>query len=520
MESERPVLPRRVLDADGSTPASGVDGTHGPSVAGWPLHDTAASRALEATAAARLPPGQLMERAGAAAARLAQALAPHARRVWIAAGPGNNGGDGYEAALHLRAAGREVAVSRCAGRGTLPPDAAAALERARSAGVRLVDDPSPPVGLEPQDLAIDALFGLGLSRPVEGPAAAALRALNEAPCPVLALDLPCGLDADRGRRLGDAVRARWTLALLSLKPGLFTADGRDACGDLWFDPLGADPAAVAPGAWLLTGSDALRPRRAHAQHKGSFGDVWVVGGAPGMGGAVRLAARAALAAGAGRVHVAALDPQAERLDAAHPELLQPGPEALGDAATTLERATVVCGCGGGDAVRPLLPGLLSRAGRLLLDADALNALAGDPALAPLAAARAARGRPTVLTPHPLEAARLLSVTTAEVQADRLGAARTLASRYRATVVLKGSGSVIAGPDGAPWINGSGNAALATAGTGDVLAGWIGGWWSQGLETLDAVRLGVHSHGAAADRWRAGRGRDAALAASELIAQLR
>ena len=520
MESELPVLPRRVLDADGSTPEGGVDGTRGPSGAAWPLHDTAASRALEATAASGLPPGRLMERAGAAAARLAQALAPHARRVWIAAGPGNNGGDGYEAALHLRAAGREVTVSRCAGRGALPTDAAAALERARSAGVRLVDDPSPPAGLDPQDLAIDALFGLGLSRPVEGPAAAALRALNEAPCPVLALDLPSGLDADRGRRIGDAVRARWTLALLSLKPGLFTADGRDACGDLWFDPLGADLAAVAPGAWLLTDSDALRPRRAHAQHKGSFGDVWVVGGAPGMGGAVRLAARAALAAGAGRVHVAALDPQAARLDAAHPELLQPGPEALADAETPLERATVVCGCGGGDAVRPLLPGLLSRAGRLLLDADALNALARDPALAPLAAARAARGRPTVLTPHPLEAARLLSVTTAEVQADRLGAARTLASRYRATVVLKGSGSIIAAPDGAPWINGSGNAALATAGTGDVLAGWIGGWWSQGLETLDAVRLGVHSHGAAADRWRAGRGRDAALGAGELIAQLR
>ena len=508
MDADRPTALRRVLGPD--APAEG-----------WPLHDTAASRALEAAAAAGLPPGRLMERAGAAGARLALALAPHARRFWIATGPGNNGGDGFEAAWRLRAAGHEVIVSHVAGRGTPPADASAAQARAQAAGVQVVADPAPPPGLSAADLALDALFGLGLSRAVEGRALAALRALNGAPCPVLALDLPTGLDADHGVRLGDTVEARWTLALLSLKPGLFTAEGRDACGETWFDTLDVDPAGVAPNAWLQARTDSLRPRRAHAQHKGSFGDVWIVGGAPGMSGAARLAARAALAAGAGRVHLAALDPQAARLDPAHPELLQPAPDALADPATPLERATVVCGCGGGEPVRRLLPGLLSRAGRLLLDADALNALAADAALAPLALARAARGRPTVLTPHPLEAARLLDSSTATVQADRLGAARALAERFRATVVLKGSGSVIASPDGAaPWINGSGNAALATAGTGDVLAGWIGGWWSQGLGAAEAARLGVHSHGAAADRWRAARGTDAALAASELIAHLR
>jgi len=187
----------------------------------------------------------------------------------------------------------------------------------------------------------------------------------------------------------------------------------------------------------------------------------------------------------------------------------------------LEDATVVCGCGGGAAVREALPTVLHHARRLVLDADGLNRVAGDPGLARALRARAARNLATVLTPHPLEAARLLDSSTATVQADRLGAARALAERFRATVVLKGSGSVIASPDGAaPWINGSGNAALATAGTGDVLAGWIGGWWSQGLGAAEAARLGVHSHGAAADRWRAARGTDAALAASELIAQLR
>ena len=508
------------MDADRTTALRRVLGPDAPAD-GWPLHDTAASRALEAAAAAGLPPGRLMERAGAAAARLALALAPHARSFWIAAGPGNNGGDGFEAAWRIRAAGHEVIVSHVAGRGTPPADAAAAQARAQAAGVCLVADPAPPAGLGAADLALDALFGLGLSRALEGRALAALRALNGAPCPVLALDLPTGLDADHGLRLGDTVQARWTLALLSLKPGLFTAEGRDACGETWFDALDVDPAGVAPSARLQTRTESLRPRRAHAQHKGSFGDVWIVGGAPGMSGAARLAARAALAAGAGRVHLAALDPQASRLDLACPELLQPAPDALADPATPLEHATVVCGCGGGEAVRRVLPGLLSRAARLLLDADALNALAADAALVPLTLARAARGRPTVLTPHPLEAARLLDSSTDTVQADRLGAAHALAERFRATVVLKGSGSVIASPgEGTPWINGSGNAALATAGTGDVLAGWIGGWWSQGLGAAEAARLGVHSHGDAADRWRAARGTDAALAASELVAQLR
>jgi NAD(P)H-hydrate repair Nnr-like enzyme with NAD(P)H-hydrate dehydratase domain len=213
--------------------------------------------------------------------------------------------------------------------------------------------------------------------------------------------------------------------MLTLKPGLFTASGRDHTGVVWLDPLGTQSATDAPQAWL-SGESAVQARR-HAQHKGSFGDVAVVGGGPGMSGAALLAARAAHAAGAGRVFVEMLDGGAATLDILRPELMfrsawtHSAPAVLG-------ASTVVCGCGGGDAVRTPLPRLLSLAKRLVLDADALNALANDAALVPLLRARAGRGLASVMTPHPLEAARLLGTTTAEVQGDRLHAAHELSAR--------------------------------------------------------------------------------------------
>jgi hydroxyethylthiazole kinase-like uncharacterized protein yjeF len=496
-----------------------IVGGAAPNSGSWPLHGQAATRKLEAAAASSLPPHALMQAAGAALARLALALRPHARQVWVAAGPGNNGGDGLVAAVLLKQLGRELTVSWAPG-AARPADAADALARARAAGVRIVEAATAPEGLDAGDLAIDALFGLGLSRPPSGWALAAIRALNAGPAPALAVDLPSGLDGDHGRVLGDAVRARWTLALLTLKPGLFTADGRDHAGEVWLDTLGLPLDTALADAELIVDTAAAWPPRPHAGHKGRFGDVRVVGGAPGMAGAALLAARAALAAGAGRVFCTLLDPALAALDGGHPELMLREPASLLDRDTELENSTLVCGCGGGDALAPWLPALMSRAGRLLLDADALNLIAQDPALAAPLAARAARGRPTVLTPHPLEAARLLGCSTAEVQADRLGATCELAARHRAVVVLKGSGSVVASPGLRPAVNASGNAALASAGSGDVLAGWIGGLWSQGLDASTAARLGVHSHGAAADRWRASQAHDGPLEASRLIDALR
>jgi hydroxyethylthiazole kinase-like uncharacterized protein yjeF len=243
----------------------------------------------------------------------------------------------------------------------------------------------------------------------------------------------------------------------------------------------------------------------HAQHKGSFGDVAVVGGAAGMTGAAWLAARAAHAAGAGRVYVSLLMGGGDRAsaDPQHPELMMRN-EWWNDVPEVLTRTTVVCGCGGGDAVRDVLPRLLSLAPRIVLDADALNAVAADSTLRTLLRARADRQLASVLTPHPLEAARLLACSAAEIQSDRLRAAGQLAESLRSTVVLKGSGSVVAAPGLAPCVNATGNASLATPGTGDVLAGWLGGLWAQSAAgptppSSDAVAVrAVADHGAAAD----------------------
>jgi len=477
-----------------------------PSFLEQPLFDVAVTRLIEAREAAARPPHALMPSAGLAVARLALALAPHARCIWVAAGPGNNGGDGLEAARHLLQWGKQVRVSLIGDSAALPADAAQALQGAQAAGV-IIGRRGPPE-LAPHDLAIDALLGIGGTRAPQGALAESVRQLNALACPVLAVDVPSGLDADTGQPLGAAcINAAHTLALLTLKPGLFTASGRDHAGRVWFDDLGigtglgAGSAAAAdvPQAWLSASLPAVSASgRRHAQHKGSFGDVAIVGGANGMAGAGVLAARAALAAGAGRVFVELLG-AALAVDPLHPELMLRSGWSAGPA-TSIGASTVVCGCGGGDAVRAALPRLLALAARLVLDADALNAIATDTALQTLLAHRAARQLPTVITPHPLEAARLLGTTTAEIQADRLRTAQTLADRFACCVVLKGSGSVIAAPFERPRINPTGNAALATAGTGDVLAGWLGGLWAQGgsASGFQAALRAVRSHGAAAE----------------------
>ncbi len=468
---------------------------------GAPLFDIAATRRIEQAAAATLPAHTLMQRAGLAVARLAMALAPHARSIWIACGPGNNGGDGFEAAARLRERGFAPVVTRIGDEARLPADARASLARARAAGVVFAE--APP---EAWDLAIDALLGIGATRAPDGSMADWLRRMHAGPAPVLAVDVPSGLDADSGRLAvdfivphagGTVATARFCLSLLALKPGLFTARGRDAAGEVWFDDLSCASTSEAPAA-RLSGAPSPTPR-AHASHKGSYGDVAVIGGASGMAGAALLAASAALHAGAGRVFVGLLDTRVVALDAAQPELMLRDPRAL-----DLSAMTAVCGCGGGDAVRALLPRVLSTAARAVLDADALNAIAADASLQTLLRARAARGAATALTPHPLEAARLLGCDTAAVQADRLAAARELASRFGTVVVLKGSGSVIAAEGDIPRINPTGNARLATAGTGDVLAGIVGAALAAGRPAFDAACEAVWRHGALADRWPADR----------------
>ena len=464
-----------------------------------PLFGIAASRRIEQAAAANLPPHALMQRAGLAVARLAMAIAPHARTIWIACGPGNNGGDGFEAAAQLQQRGFAPVVTRIGDDARLPADAAASLQRAHDAGVRFTN--APPAHA---DLAIDALLGLGAARSPEGTMADWLRRMHAGPAPVLSVDTPSGLNADTGMLSLDFMASaagaahgvrRLCLSLLTLKPGLFMAQGRDAAGELWFDDLEAVPGIEPPTARLA--GEPLAAARPHASHKGSYGDVAVIGGAPGMAGAALLAATAALHAGAGRVYVAPLDAALVALDATQPELMFRSPEAL-----DLAAMTVVCGCGGGAAVRAPLPRVLEEARALVLDADALNAIAADGALQALLRTRARTGRATVITPHPLEAARLLGTGTADVQADRLSAAQRLAERFDATIVLKGSGTIVAAAGETPVINPTGNARLATAGTGDVLAGMIGAALAAGRPATEASREAVWLHGERADRWPA------------------
>lgn len=437
----------------------------------WQLHSVAATRALESQAAAALPPHTLMARAGWAVARCALAIAPHAEHIAVVAGPGNNGGDGLEAAVHLRAAGKQVTATLLGDPQQLPADALAAWHKAQAAGV--VFGPLP----EDVDLLIDALLGIGggsAIRPLSAALQQMIEQINARVSPCLAIDLPSGLNADTGAVHSVAVRATHTLALLTLKPGLFTAQGRDHAGDIWLDDLQVTDASGSITA-LLNGREATQPwrrPRPHASHKGRFGDVLVVGGAAGMQGAAGLAGHAALRAGAGRVFVSALATSPPTW----PELMWQ-PDRWHDV-QAVSQATVVAGCGGGEAIAAALPLLLSRAPRLVLDADALNAIAADSALQILLQQRAARGAATVLTPHPLEAARLLGVADAmQIQADRLQAATSLAARFHCTVALKGSGTVIASPGALPCINPTGNGRLASAGTGDVLAGWMAGRWS-------------------------------------------
>ncbi|MDB5920373.1 MAG: bifunctional ADP-dependent NAD(P)H-hydrate dehydratase/NAD(P)H-hydrate epimerase [Massilia sp.] len=467
-----------------------------------PLYSVAQIRAIEQAAANSLEPGALMQRAGQAAANVALALlAGQANRsVLLLAGPGNNGGDALEAAANLAhaSAGVDVSVIHLAGTGPVSAETAHALARARDGQVRFLD--ALPDGAP--GLVVDGLFGIGLARALDGDARALVEAVNTLGWPVLALDVPSGLDADTGAIVGQdgggdgvALRAGRTLTFIGDKPGLHTFEGRDVAGEVEVESLSID-AQYFPLAQALLNVPALFANRleprANNSHKGSFGDVAIVGGAHGMAGAAMLAARAALYSGAGRVLVAALDP-GPAFDSVQPEIM-----FRDGAGYPVGDGTLVVGPGMGGSSRAMevLARALAGDAALVLDADALNLVAASVDLQQRLSARAA---PAVMTPHPLEAARLLGVTSSEVQRDRLAAARTIAARFNAIVVLKGSGSVIAGPDGAAVINTTGNPGLASGGTGDVLAGICGSLLAQGWPALDAALGAVWIHGAGADR---------------------
>ncbi len=414
-----------------------------------------------------VPEPELMQRAARAAVEVAVKIASEKKDVLVLAGPGNNGGDA-----------RIVAE----------------LLKERFFRVHLVSRRSELVE-KPWGLIVDGLFGIGLARDIEGEYATLVDYVNRQRCPVLALDIPSGLHSDSGRVLGRAVRATHTVTFIALKPGLLTLDGPDHCGEVTVAELELPVSRiVTPSAWvagLKSFEDALK-RRPRNFHKGMAGSVAVLGGASGMTGAALLAARAALKLGAGRVYVGMLD-ESVAIDFHNAELMLRHPDdALGQ---DLDAIVVGPGLGQGERAETLVGAALASDLPCVLDADALNLISENE---DLRHACARRGADTLLTPHPAEAARLLALKTADVQADRVKAARILAENLKAHVVLKGAGSILAARDGHWFVNSSGNPGMASAGMGDVLAGILGALLAQRYSGETALVLGVHLHGLAAD----------------------
>ena len=444
-----------------------------------PLLRSAELRALETRHADVVPP--LMERAGRAAAALALRLLANRRaRVLVCAGPGNNGGDAKVMARVLKQQGVAVDVVG-------------------------IGDKVPPGDY---GLVVDGLFGIGLARSIEGACAVLIARINAFPGPVLALDVPSGLDSDTGRVMGMAVCATHTLSFIGGKPGLYTLDGPDHCGAVTVANLGLKLDGF-PGALLGVDDfrDCLKPR-ARNSHKGSYGSLAILGGAAGMTGAALLAGRAGLKLGAGRVFVGLQ--QTLAVDPVQPELMLRSPD---DALAQATAVVVGPGLGMSDAALDLVRRVTSADSSILLDADALNLLAAHPVLA---ASISRRAQTTLLTPHPAEAARLLATTTEAVQADRIGAALELAQRFNAYVALKGCGTVLAHPDGSWRINNTGNPGLASGGSGDVLSGFTGALLAQRWPPAAALSAAVHLHGAAADALVAAGNGPIGVAAGELI----
>ena len=449
-----------------------------------PIYLTADIRRIEQAAGNVAPP--LMERAGTAAADLAARLvSDKGKDVLVLAGPGNNGGDARIAAGVLKE---------------------------RFFRVTLAEKEIP--SQKPWGLVIDGLFGIGLAREIEGDYAELVDYANRQTCPVLALDVPSGIQSDTGQVLGCAVRATHTITFIALKPGLLTLDGPDHSGEVTIADLGLNLEELSrPNAWvaqpdLFRGILKKRPRNFH---KGMAGSVGILGGAAGMTGAALLAGRAALKLGAGRVYVGLLDEKAPAIDPHALELMLRHPDdVLGE---DLDALVVGPGLGQGERAETLVGAALASDIPCVLDADALNLIAENENLRKACARRTVE---TLLTPHPAEAARLLGSAVPAVQADRVRAAKLLAENLNAHVVLKGNGSIIVARDGHWFINATGNPGMASAGMGDVLSGMLGAFLAQHYSGETSLVLGVHLHGAAADALAAKDIGPVGLTASEII----
>ena len=457
-------------------------------------------RELDRRASAELgvPSFELMSRAGAAALRVLRRRWPDARSIVVLGGAGNNAGDGLVLARLAKAEGLDVRVVAVSPPERLKGDAKRALEQCIAAGVAIEpftgDLPTSTGAAHP--IIVDALLGIGADRPLAGDFAAAVAAAGSSGAPILALDIPSGLDADTGWPLGDAIRATATVTFVALKQGLYLGHACDYTGDIELADLDL-PASLAHGLEpALTRLEVQELRRAlpprpRSAHKGMNGRLLLLGGGPGMAGAIRLASEAALRVGAGLVYVAAHSDSAAAVRAGRPEAIVHSIAAaaeLDDLLALADAAVVGPGLGRSDWARACLEAVQRSGLPLVADADALNLLAAAPA---------ARGN-WVITPHPGEAARLLGSSVEEVERDRLATVRALAARYDAVAVLKGANTLVAAGSGPPAVCGHGNPGMASGGMGDVLSGVIGGLLVQTRDMPLSARVGVLLHALAGD----------------------
>lgn len=455
---------------------------------------------LEMRAANQLGADTLMKRAGAAAAELIMKRLEDAgveqRRVTLLVGPGNNGGDALACACELREKGAVVNVVLPGGRRPTSALALAQLERWTQAGGTTYDD---PYMTEKADCVVDGLFGTGLAKPITGDYLDAVLWFNERQALKVSLDIPSGLNPVTGHWTGSypGCSADVTITFLCVKSGLYMCEGADAAGEILLNELDV---SVPLSPLSVIGTDefprVLRPRVKNS-HKGDYGSVDVIGGTDGMIGASILAARAALISGAGRVTLECRAEHAPHVDMVYPEIMfATKPVNLED----FDAIVLGCGLGTSAEAKARVIEALNCQKPLILDADALNIIAADIKLQDMVLARRA---PTVLTPHPGEAARLLRRDTAGVTADRVAACRELAVQTGAIVVLKGAGTVISMRSSRTWINPTGSPMLATGGSGDVLAGMIGAMFAQGYDMVESVLAAVYFHGLSAEGLEAG-----------------
>lgn len=481
------------------------------------LYSTAQVRALDAYAIEKLgiPGYTLMKRAGEAALRYLRTRFPVAHRIVIVCGAGNNGGDGYVLARFAQAAGLTVTTLAATSPDKLRADARQAYEDLRASGAQV--QPYGRERLAEGEVIVDAVLGTGLRGPAREEAARIIRDINSSARPILAVDVPSGLDSDTGVPLGDTVRADCTVTFVGLKTGLFIGDGPAFAGTVFFDDLEIDPGeAGAPPPRveriLDTAIQQALPRRARSSHKGDFGRVLIVGGGVGMPGAVRLAGEACLRVGAGLVTVAVAPENVPAISAGRPELIclpLKEAQALKEAAEKSDVIAIGPGLGRTPWASAALDAVLGSRKPLVVDADALNIIAE---------ARGPAREDWILTPHPGEAARLLGASTVEIQRDRLAALEHLVASYRGTVVLKGAGTLVGAPGRTPALCERGNPGMATAGMGDVLTGTIAGIFAQCRDAWLAARVGVLVHAMAGDA--AARTGERGLLASDVARELR